>query len=119
MLYSILCFNEHVCLHCCIAEPTESSDSGVDANSVSSCEMSSQKVETPRDTFNKQQCVDYLRNGEYNLYLICLFICLILSTLKEYIPLFMSDYILALLKRCSECNETGNSSALWQLLFLL
>lgn len=44
-------------------EPNESSDSGVDANSVSSCEMSSRQVETPRDTFNKQQCVDYLRNA--------------------------------------------------------
>ncbi|KAL9980225.1 hypothetical protein ACROYT_G008780 [Oculina patagonica] len=45
------------------AEPTESSDSGVDANSVSSCEMSNLQQEAPRDLFNKQQCVDYLQKA--------------------------------------------------------
>ena len=47
-----------------IAEPTESSDSGVDANSVSSCELSNIQPEEQNDSFNKEQCVDYLRNGE-------------------------------------------------------
>lgn len=48
-----------------VAEPAESSDSGVDANSVSSCELSSSRLEMQSDSFNKQQCVDYLRNGEW------------------------------------------------------
>ena len=47
-----------------LAEPAESSDSGVDANSVSSCELSSLQSETQKDSFNKLQCVDYLRNGK-------------------------------------------------------
>lgn len=45
------------------AERTESSDSGVDANSVSSCELSNLQQESPRDLFNKQQCVNYLQNA--------------------------------------------------------
>jgi len=39
-------------------EPTESSDSGVEVLSVSSFDVRSSK-----DSFNKQQCVDYLRNA--------------------------------------------------------
>ena len=61
------------CFHYSVAEPTESSDSGVDANSVSSSEMSNQQQETPRDLFNKQQCVDYLHKGKcefFNLLLL-------------------------------------------------
>lgn len=49
-----------------VAEPAESSDSGVDANSVSSCELSSLQSETQKDSFNNLQCVDYLRNGKEN-----------------------------------------------------
>ena len=55
-----------MCLQYChnsAAERTESSDSGVDANSVSSCELSNLQQESPRDLFNTQQCVDYLQNG--------------------------------------------------------
>lgn len=52
-------------LYLFVAEPAESSDSGVDANSVSSCELSSSRLEMQSDSFNKQQCVDYLRNGEW------------------------------------------------------
>ena len=61
-----------------VAERTESSDSGVDANSVSSCELSNLQQESPRDLFNKQQCVDYLQNGQcksYSILFIYLFIC--------------------------------------------
>ena len=58
------------------AERTESSDSGVDANSVSSCELSNLQQESPRELFNKQQCVDYLQNGNWKSCSIYLFIYL-------------------------------------------
>ena len=61
-------------LHNSIADRTESSDSGVDANSVSSCELSNLQQESPRDLFNKQQCVDYLQNGNWKSYFIYQFI---------------------------------------------
>lgn len=51
--------------HNSVAERTESSDSGVDANSVSSCELGNLQQEMPRDLFNKQLCVDYLQNGKW------------------------------------------------------
>lgn len=50
--------------HNSVAERTESSDSGVDANSVSSCELSNLQQESPSDLFNKQECVDYLQSGK-------------------------------------------------------
>lgn len=61
-------------LHNSVADRTESSDSGVDANSVSSCELSNLQQESPRDLFNKQQCVDYLQNGNWKSYFIYQFI---------------------------------------------
>lgn len=47
-----------------IVEGPESSDSGVDANSVSSCDLSIVQPAMQTNAFNQQQCVDYLRNGE-------------------------------------------------------
>lgn len=46
-----------------VAEPAERSDSvGVDADSISSCDLSTVQPETQNDSFN--QCVEYLRGGE-------------------------------------------------------
>ena len=47
-----------------IVEGPESSDSGVDANSVSSCDLSIVQPGMQTNVFNQQQCVEYLRNGE-------------------------------------------------------
>ena len=47
-----------------IVEGPESSDSGVDANSVSSCDLSIVQPAMQTNAFNQQQCVEYLRNGE-------------------------------------------------------
>ncbi|CAH3013685.1 unnamed protein product [Porites evermanni] len=90
-------------------EGPESSDSGVDANSVSSCDLSIVQPAMQTNAFNQQQCVEYLRNAWKK----------VMSNAKQGLVVYFSvdtDPVLCEQKRktLASSNHPDNSSKIYK-----